>query len=254
MMLLRWLVRWRWWGFFFALALAACNSTASSTGSQTAPSGANAVLADRVIRYDPATSLGWPSSVDTSKAIGAPGGPLDAVPLGFDPLQIAIPPRGSIVLGFGSAGVRHCVVNRDGVDLVIYSTATLTVDSNNVSGTWSQILTVEVSNDNEDSNWFAFPQIVDSSKPLVDPRRYQRGYAGVTPTVGIGTAAQGGDAFDLADIPGLPLDFEACYIRITDAGMLIQDYGSGQPDPLNEGGGIDAVRGIHAIARSGTMP
>ncbi len=247
-------LRWGCLGMVFALAFAGCRPPVAGQESSSAAAGSAGfagAFADRVIAYNPVTTLGWPA-IDPSKAIGPPGGPLDAVPLGFDPQQLAVPPRGSIVLGFGSGGVPHCAVNGNAADLVIASSAVPAVDANGNPGTWSQVLTVEVSND--DVNWYAFPQILDPSKLPVDPLRYPRGFAGVTPTAGTGPAAQGGDAFDLGDIVGLPPGFEACYIRMMDAGMLVQDYGSTQPDSLNEGGAVDAVRANYTVSRPATAP
>jgi hypothetical protein len=213
-----------------------------------------AVFADRVIGYQPVGAQGWLAAGNPALAIGAPGGPLDTVPLGFDPNSAATP-GGSIVLGLGFAGTPYCITDGAGADFVVFSSSVPWVDPLDGAGTWNQVMTVEVSNDG--AIWYKFLYQVDLSKPLVRPARYQL-LAGVNATVGTGAGAQGGDAFDLADIQFLPSNFEACYVRITDAGTVVQDYGNTQPASdsnvpysWNEGGAVDAIRATSIIARPG---
>lgn len=211
---------------------------------------ATEAFADRVVSYQPVAGPGWPT-VNPALATGAPGGAQDAVPLGFNP-DSAESVGGSIVLGLGSEGTPYCITDGAGADFTIYSSAVPVIDPVDGAGTLNQVLIVAVSDTGV--TWHPFPYVLDSSLPLVDPDRYQRGLAGVHATVGTGADAQGGDAFDLADITDLPSGFQACYVRITDAGTLLQDYGSTQPDPWYEGGAVDTIRATSVVARAGLTP
>jgi hypothetical protein len=103
----------------------------------------------------------------------------------------------------------------------------------------------------EDSvTWHAFPIAIDAGRPLIDPARYT-GFAGVIPT------AEGGDRIDLAAViaaAGLPTDFQACYVRLTDAGTRYADYGNTQSDLWASGADIDAVEALHSVANPALVP
>lgn len=232
-----------------ALALAACDS---------APAGPPPVTANRVLTYAPVNSTGateadWMWFFHPELALGAPGGTLDVGSLGYDKDALTPTAGGSLTLGLGTAGnpaARACAVDGPGADLAVYENAFATVDATDGPGTYSEVATVEVSADN--ATWYAVPYAIDAAKPLVDPARYS-GLAGVTPT------ADGGDRFDLADViaanPGL-LDatFRACYVRLTDGGTRIDDYGNTQMDLYASGADIDAVQALHAEPAAGLAP
>jgi hypothetical protein len=196
--------------------------------------------ADRVLAYSPVTVLGWPYSTDQNLAIGPPGGPADVLRLGDG---------GSAIFGFGDGSARQCIVDRDGADFVIYSSAIPVIDPIDGPGTLSQVVLVEVSPDG--AAWYLFPIRWDTQIPTVDPARYQAGLAGVTPTIGTGSAAGGGDAFDLADVPSL--GGMACAMRVTDAWGVVPDYGDTQPDSQG-GAGIDTILALHAVPAPATLP
>jgi hypothetical protein len=199
------------------------------------------------------TGPGWPG-VNPALATGAPGGAQDAVPLGYD-ANAAGTAGGSIALGLGSGGTPYCITDGAGADFVVYSSAVPWTDPVDGPGTLNRVLFVEVSDTG--TRWYLFPYVLDLSKPLVNPERYQSGLAGVHATVGAGAGAQGGDPFDLGDLRqyySLPSDFQACYVRITDAGTAVQDYGSTQADPLSEGGAVDTIRATNVAARPGLAP
>ena len=89
-----------------------------------------------------------------------------------------------------------------------------------------------------------------TNRGLVEPQRYTN-IGGVIPI------SEGGDVFDLADAiayHGLPADFQACYIRLTDGGTAIDDYGNFQTDQFKSGADIDAVGAFHYIAAPGLLP
>jgi hypothetical protein len=138
-------------------------------------------------------------------------------------------------------------VDRDGADFVVYSSAVPAVDSQGNVGTFSQVMMVAVSPDG--AAWYPF-NFKTFQYPLVDPAQYY-GLAGVTPTVGTGAGAQGGDTFDLGDIPAL--GGEACYVRVKDAWPDVPDYGDTQPDPW-QGAGIDTVLALHTVPAPATLP
>jgi hypothetical protein len=230
----------------------------------TSTSAAPGVFADRVIQYAPVNSLGataaeWPYFFNPTVTLGAPGGMLDvaslgyAVTAGFD-LALGYDPTsaaalgGQIVLGLGDAEGHRCLVDGPGDDLAVYENAFRTTDIKGAKGTNTELALVEVSGDSV--TWHAFPATVDASRPLIDPARYA-GFAGVTPT------AEGGDRFDLAAViaaHGLPADFQACYVRLTDAGTRYADYGNTQSDLWASGADIDAVEGLHSVAAPDQVP
>lgn len=219
-------------------------------------SGGTPVYADRVVAYAPVIAAGvdeadWPYFFAPALALGAPGGLFDVASLGYDP-DATDAPGGSITLGLGEAeggGSPACAVDGDGDDLAVYENPFVTVDpATDVTGTNSEVATLEVSADGVD--WYAFPATLDDGLPLVAPARYGN-LAGVTPT------AEGGDRFDLAGViaaNGLPPDFSACYLRLTDGGTRYPDFGNTQTDLTTSGADIDAVQALHAAAAPGLEP
>jgi hypothetical protein len=108
---------------------------------------------------------------------------------------------------------------------------------------------VDVSPDG--ATWYPFPIRWDTQIPTVDPARYQAGLAGVTPTIGTGSVAGGGDAFDLSDIQGF--GGIACAMRLTDASGVVPDYGDIH-DSSQGGAGIDTVLALHIVPAPATLP
>jgi hypothetical protein len=211
------------------------------------------VFADRVISNSLVGVANWPVPPDPNRAKGPPGGPTDSVFLGFDPTGTAIPALGQIVLGWGAGGTPYCVNDGNGPEFIVYSGVTSVPDAKVAQASAIQVMTIEVSSDNQ--TWFPFPITgVQLNLSPDDPLRYSSGIAGVHPTLGRGASATGGDPLDLSYITNLPLDFEACYIRITDGGSAIPDYGNAQTDPLNLGGAVDAVRLLSPHPRPGLTP
>lgn len=239
--------------FFLAaivFALAACGgSGGSSTSSGSNGGGSTGVYADRVVAYNPvidpaATEEFWPYFYDETLALGAPGGTLDTVSLGYDPVP-ADTLGGTLVLGFGDDAGHRCIVDDVGDDLVVFENPFSVLNHGAPIGVYSELAVVEVSADN--ATWYDFPHAIDSAFPLVDPARYS-GFAGVV------LRSKGGDRFDLADViaaHSLPADFQACYIRLTDGGTLYPDYGNTQSDLYASGADIDAVQALHSVAMPG---
>ena len=235
-----------------------------SKGGGSPASLAPSVFADRVIQFVPINSRGatageWPYFFDASVTLGAPGGVLDVASLGytvtagFDATQGYDPTPaaalgGQIVLGLGDVDGHRCIVDGPGDDLAVYENAFRTTDVDGNKGTNNELALVEVSEDLV--TWHAFPVAIDASRPLIDPARYT-GFAGVVP------AAEGGDRFDLAAViaaDGLPAEFQACYVRLTDAGTRYADYGNTQSDLWASGADIDAVEALHSAAAPAQVP
>jgi hypothetical protein len=131
---------------------------------------------------------------------------------------------------------------------VVYENAFRTADPQGNGGTNSELVLVAVSADLV--SWHAFPVTIDASRPLVDPARYS-GFAGTLPT------GEGGNRFDLATLipaDGLPAGYQACYVRLTDAGTVYADYGNTQSDLWASGADIDAVEALHSVAAPGLVP
>jgi hypothetical protein len=238
--------------WLLALAVALGPGLAACGGSSAGP----AVTANRVLAYAPVNALGateadWPYFFHPEAALGPPGGTLDVVSLGYDPTQ-AGRPGGSLALGLGAAGdpaARACAVDRAGDDLAVYENAFATTDPvTGLAGTENEVATVELSADG--AAWYAYPHGENPAYALVQTQRYS-GFAGVTPS------AQGGDRFDLGVLiaaAGLPADFRACYVRLTDGGTLWPDYGNTQTDLWDSGADIDAVQALHAVDAPGLVP
>jgi hypothetical protein len=225
------------------LSAAACGGGGGSVSNS--PSAAP-VYADRVVRdghLNPlgATQTDWPFFFQPQVMLGPPGGIMDVFSLGYDP-SAKNPPRlgGSVVLGFGDATGRRCVVDGPGPDLTVYENPFRTVDSAGNAGTNNEVATVEISADL--TTWYLFPPGDDTSLPAILTRRYSK-LAGVTPT------DEGGDSFDLAQtLPAVPAGFQACYVRITDGGTVWPDYGNTQTDVWASGTDIDSVQALHHVA------
>jgi len=229
-----------------ALLLAGCGGDPATPG----------IMGNRVIGYAPVVASGvtaaqWPWFFDDALALGPPGGTLDVVSLGYDPTQ-ASALGGSLTLGLGTAGdatARACAVDGPGDDLAVYENAFVTTNpATSLAGTYTEVATVEVSADN--NTWYLFPPTDDTAMDPVGPARYAN-LAGVTPT------DQGGDRFDLAALiaaHGLPADFRACYVRLTDGGTLYPDYGNSQSDLYDSGADIDAVEALNSVDAPGLTP
>jgi hypothetical protein len=229
-------------------ALADCDSGRDSGDGSASASGTQGVFADRVVQYTPVNSQNanaqdWPYFFQPEVTLGAPGGTLHVASLGYDP-DWSQARRGQIVLGLGDADGHRCAVNGPGDDLVIYENPFRT-QVGDISGTNTEVALVEISQDN--ATWFLFPVQQNTNLPLYDPARYS-GYAGVTPT------NEGGDRFDLTDIPDLPTGFQACYVRLTDGGTEHEDYGNTQSDLYRSGADIDAVEALHSASAPEISP
>lgn len=245
-----------------ALALSACGGGGGSGNSGS--SNASGVYADRVVAYvldnsTGATAAEWPYFFNDQLALGAPGGTLDVVSLGYtvtggfnatlgdDPTTSAAL-GGYIVLGLGDSGGHRCIVDGSGDDFVVYENAFRTTDASGNAGTNNEVAIVEVSANG--TAWYGITPKENTSLPLIDTARYS-GFAGVIPE------DEGGDRFDLADFitaNGLSADFQACYLRITDGGTVWADYGNTQSDLYASGADIDSVEALHSVAAPDQSP
>ncbi len=247
---------------FCSAALAGCSSTNDGKLQSSAPSNSSLqnpsstpVYADRVVtdghmnaHVPPATMDDWHYFYQPSAVLGPPGGTADVFSLGYDS---SIPQPGAlggfIVVGLGDSGGHRCAVDGDGPDLTVYENPFATVDADGNAGTYNEVATVEVSQDG--NTWYLFPPSENTALPLVDPARYHN-LAGVT------EMGKGGDRFDLNDLKDvLPAEFMACYVRITDGGTQIADYGNTQTDTWDSGADIDAVEALYSVsAPAGLAP
>ena len=174
-------------------------------------------------------------------ALGAPGEQQGVVSLGYDPLSPTTA-GGSITLGFGSNTQNRCIVDGPGADLVVYENAFPYADGTG-EGTYNEVMSLEFSADGQPGSWHPLTPLVNTALPEIDPARYTY-FAGVTPT------ANGGDAFDLADViaeHGLAADFQACYVRLTDGGTLYGDLGNINTDLHYSGADLDAVEVLNWV-------
>ena len=196
--------------------------------------------------YDPVRTDTWNFSEDPDLALGFPDGADQALRLGHG---------GSIVLVFGDGQTPYCIPNGPGPDFVVYSNSTHDASVlPGLSGAVTQIITVEVSQNA--SGWIRVPH---SYNPLVsdlsDPTRYGPGLAGITPIEGTGADAAGGDQIDM-DSDAIPTGFEACYVRLTDAGDNIPDVGNTlegtAADPASGASGVDALVGFNPVSPPST--
>lgn len=220
----------------------AASASASDPQSGGTPAAAQ-VWADQVIAYTPVTVPGWPFSSDLTLAVGTPGGPNDVLRLGY---------KGNAAVRFGDGSTQYCIVDGDGADFVVYSSAVPVTDPIDGPGTFSQVMTVEVSLDA--FTWYSFPYKTLLAYPLVNPAHYHD-LSGVTPTVGTGAGTSGGDAFDLADLAETTaFGGEVCYVRVTDAWGAVPDYGDTQPDPWQGGAGLDTIQVLNSSPAPATSP
>lgn len=238
-----------------ALLLAGCPDGGGTETGNPRPG----VYANRVLDAAPSIRAGvteadWPYFFQPEAVLGAPGGTFDVFSLGYDG-AMADALGGTVTVGLGAPGdpsdppMRSCIVDGEGDDLAVYENAFPWVDPDtSISGTSNEVAMVEVSWDNID--WYPFLPGIDAGKDLIEPARYTH-LAGVTPT------AEGGDRFDLGALiadHGLPADYQACYVRLTDGGTRWEDYGNTQSDLYESGADIDAVRALHSVAVPGLAP
>ncbi len=245
-------------GAALLLATLACVGCApvADPGADPGSDAAPAIYANRVVAYAPqnstdATANDWPYFFQPETALGAPAGGMDVASLGFDPAATDAL-GGTIALGFGqpeAGGTPYCAADGAGADLAVYENPFATLDPDSgVSGSYVEVALVQVSADGE--VYYQFPPMLDPAKPLDDPARYGN-FAGVTAT------AAGGDRFDLGeliDLLGLPADFQACFVRLTDGGTRYPDFGNTQSDTYASGADIDAVEALHPEAAAGPLP
>lgn len=236
------------------LVLGGCGDGGGQNSGGTNPGVyANRVIGTpNIIVPDGVTAEQWPYFFQTSAVIGPPLGTFDVLSLGYDPLALTPTLGGNVTVGLGDhndSTDRVCAIDGEGVDLAVFENPFAAYDAGSeLTGTNSEVVTIEVSEDNTD--WYHIPWSVDTNRGLVEPQRYTN-LGGVIPI------SEGGDVFDLADAiayHGLPADFQACYIRLTDGGTAIDDYGNFQTDQFKSGADIDAVGAFHVTPSSGLTP
>lgn len=233
-----------------ALLPAACGD-----GSGT---GAAPVVANRVVDYSPVNVFAasveqWPQFHHPELALGEPGGTLHAASLGYDDTDPLAPPAlgGSLTLGLGRAedpADRACVEDGPGDDLAVYENPFPWSEAG-YAGTYNELAVVAVA-EAAGGPWYGFPHAIVACDHPVLPDCYE-GFAGVV------LVADGGDRFDLAALiaeAGLPADFRACYVKLTDGGTLFPDFGNTQTDQWNSGADIDALEALHPVAAPGLAP
>ena len=203
-----------------AVALACLVWTASGGVAQ-----AGGPWLDRVRAFEPGVSSGFGADQLPGIVLGRPQGlgpnqgSVDVVSLGHG---------GRIVASFDN----NAVVDGEGDDLVIFENAFVTGQS-----VFTELAFVEVSADGRE--WVEFPYDASTGK----------GLAGRTPVMSNAIngrdpldEASGGDRFDLADVG---LEFVR-YVRITDAGSLIDDLGNHVFPGTKGGFDLDAAAAIHS--------
>ena len=221
------------------LTLAACTPSAGSTPSNQPVESMPPLHAQRVIAYEPIIAEGttaalWPYFHNPEGVFGAPGGIFGVVSLGYDP-NLAESQGGMLTIGFGREDAPLCVRDGPGADLIIYENA-FPYAYEGIEGTYNEVLSVEVSEDGQ--IWHRFPPEIQPGLPLIEPARYTN-LAGVTPT------GEGGDGFDLAELPAAGL---ACQVRLRDGGTLYEDFGNSQTDLYFSGADIDSVEARYPVA------
>jgi len=182
---------------------------------------------DRVRAFEPGASAGFgagdlPFVVrGRPEGLGTSAGSLDVVSLGNG---------GRIVVSFDN----NAVVDGEDDDLVIFENAFI-----GGSLLFTELAFVEVSADGRD--WTKFPFDAESLE----------GLAGQVPVLANSNngldpldPASGGDRFDLADVG---LDYVR-FVRITDAGALIDDPGNHSFAGTKGGFDLDAAGAIHSVA------
>jgi len=191
-----------------------------------APAAASDPWIDRVRSFEPGTSAGFGAAnlpwivLGPPEGLGPNQGSLHVVSLGNG---------GRITVSFDD----NAVVDGPGDDLVIYENAFVTGNS-----VFIEYAFVEVSTDGKE--WVEFPW-----DPLTG-----EGLAGRTPVLANSANAydpfdprSGGDRFDLADVG---LEF-ARFVRITDAGSIVDDIGNHTFAGNRGGFDLDAVGAIHSL-------
>ena len=181
-------------------------------------------------------------AVNGVRGAGASAGSLDVYSLGLEVHLDAW-----LVLDFDG----DAAWDVPGPDLVVFENP-----FDHPAGRFFDPMTVEVSHDGV--NWVAFDHDLvggDETQWEADPTRWQ-GFAGLTPVllheehnpVDPFSVAAGGDAFDFADLPDVPLrqtllDFGVRYVRLTTAAALINpDTQAPYPaDPISNGADVDGV-------------
>ena len=181
---------------------------------------------DRVPAFEPGTQAGFGADqlpeivLGPPQGFGSSQGSLDVVSLGDG---------GRIVVSFDD----NAVVDGDGDDLVIF-------ENPFYGGTllFEELAFVEVSADGR--GWVEFPYDASSHAGLAgrEPVLANSGN-GLDPL----DPGSGGDRFDLADVG---LDFVR-YLRITDAGALIDDPGNHSFAGSKGGFDLDAAAALHSV-------
>ena len=181
---------------------------------------------DRVRTFEPGTSAGFGADrlprvvLGRPEGLGLKQGSTDVVSLGNG---------GRIVVSFDD----NAVVDGDGDDLVIFENPFL-------SGSllFAEVAFVEVSSDGR--HWVEFPSNAQTGQGLAGRGPVLSNSAnGLDPL----DPASGGDRFDLADVG---LDFVR-FVRITDAGDLIDDPGNHVFAGTKAGFDLDAAAAIHSV-------
>ncbi|HEY2774554.1 MAG TPA: carboxypeptidase regulatory-like domain-containing protein [Candidatus Binatia bacterium] len=182
---------------------------------------------DRVRAFEPGTQAGFGADELPGIVLGPPqgagmyAGSTDVVSLGNG---------GQIVVSFDD----NAVVDGDGDDLVIFENAFYGGDL-----LFAEYAFVEVSADGRD--WKMFPYDAATGEGLAGRTPvYANSANGMDPL----DPGSGGDRFDLADVG---LDFVR-FVRITDAGDLIDDPGNHSFTGTKGGFDLDAAGAIHSTA------
>jgi hypothetical protein len=260
-------------GAGLCLLLAACGGGSSGGGGSGTGSGSTTppacsiaavpgVFATRVVAYAPqnptgATSAQWPYFFQPDSVLFGPpcgtnaAGLFDGVSLGYD-RTVASSQGGEVILGFSDADGPRCIVD-DGTtapDFTVFGNQFFLDGAGDV---YAKIATVDVAQTIPDAahpdtaTWHRFPPSFDTAYTDTQPAHYVN-FAGVHPT------SAGGDGFDLSSLSGLPVGFQACYVRLTDGGTLYPDYSNTQTDLYEGGAAIDAVQAISSVAAPGLTP
>lgn len=217
------------------------------------------VFADRVIPggYNPMVPAG--STLGVGRYIGAsmlgqPESALKATSLGAPNLNIANTEGGSIVVGLGDGTTPQCITNGTGPDFKVIENVFAFTDAYGAEN-YTEAAYVEVSTDNVTFYRFPsqFPTAACPAVPLIQQVGNPACYSGLT---GI---TVGGDSFDLSDIitaNSLPQNYQACYVRIVDAGTKIPDYDAAGSFGVfdNSGADIEAVQVLNAVPTPGLSP
>ena len=190
------------------------------------PAWASDPWIDNVRAFEPGPSAGFGAAelprivLGPPRGLGASQGSVDVVSLGNG---------GRITVSFDD----NAVVDGEGDDLVIFENPFW-------GGTllFAELAFVEVSPDGVD--WYAFPWDAGTWEGLAGREPVLANPAnGMDPL----DPASGGDRFDLADVG---LDFVR-FVRITDAGSLVDDPGNHSYAGTKGGFDLDAAAAIHSV-------